>query len=211
MEVVFQIFVLIMSVVIHEVSHGAMASHLGDPTARLAGRLTLNPTAHLDPVGSFFVPLAVYIATAGTTTFGWAKPVPVNPYNLRAGKWGPSLVSFAGPGANLLIAIIFSVIVRTGQNYFSVGVIGMMASIVIVNIILAVFNLLPFPPLDGSKIVGAFFPHEYRKFEGLVSRYYLIFFALVLIVGWRIVEWPILWLAAHFLGSDVLSVLLIGG
>ena len=199
-----------MSVVIHEVSHGAMASRLGDPTARLAGRLTLNPMAHLDPVGSFFVPLAVYLATAGTTTFGWAKPVPVNPYNLKAGKWGPALVSVVGPGANLLIATIFSIIVRVGYVYFSVEVIEMMATIVIINIVLGVFNLLPIPPLDGSKIASAFFPREYSKFEGLVSRYYLVFFAFILIVGWQIVQVPILWLATHFLGSDVLSVLIMG-
>lgn len=93
-----------MSVVLHEVSHGVVADSLGDPTARLAGRLTLNPLKHLDPVGSFLVP--GFLLLAGGPVFGWARPVPYNPYNLRAGRWGPALVALAGPLSNLLVAVI---------------------------------------------------------------------------------------------------------
>ena len=95
-SIIFSIIVLIMSVVIHEVSHGAMAGLLGDPTARLAGRLTLNPLKHLDPIGSVILPLVMALIPGGII-FGWAKPVPYNPYNLRAGKWGPGVVAAAGP------------------------------------------------------------------------------------------------------------------
>ena len=112
METIFVIAILIMSVVIHEVSHGFVAEMLGDPTARLAGRLTLNPLKHLDPVGSFLVPLASY--TFFGFAFGWARPVPYNPYNLRAGRLGPAAVAAAGPAANILVAVFFGLVIRIG-------------------------------------------------------------------------------------------------
>ncbi|HPI24743.1 MAG TPA: site-2 protease family protein, partial [Candidatus Paceibacterota bacterium] len=103
---IFSIIVLVMSVVIHEVSHGYMAYVLGDPTAKLAGRLTLNPIAHIDPFGSIILPLLLSLLPGGIV-FGWAKPVPYNPYNLQAGKWGPAYVAAAGPASNILLAVIF--------------------------------------------------------------------------------------------------------
>jgi Zn-dependent protease len=110
LSVIFSIAVLIMSVVVHEVSHGYAAERLGDPTARLQGRLTLNPLSHLDPVGSFLVPFLTY-ATTGVA-FGWAKPVPYNPYNLRNQKWGEAIVAAAGPISNLIIAFLFGMLIR---------------------------------------------------------------------------------------------------
>src|SRR3989344_8193335 len=104
-DVIFPIIILLLSVVFHEVSHGFVAYFLGDPTAKLAGRLTLNPLKHLDPIGSVLVPLLTY--SAGGFIFGWAKPVPYNPYNLKAGRWGPALVGVAGPGGPLLLARLF--------------------------------------------------------------------------------------------------------
>ena len=104
---------LVMSIVLHEVAHGYMANWLGDPTARLAGRLTVNPISHIDPIGSVLVPLFLYFTHAGVL-FGWAKPVPYNPYNIRNQRWGEALVAIAGPGTNILLALIFALIIRAG-------------------------------------------------------------------------------------------------
>ena len=112
---IFFIAILIMSIVIHEVSHGYAAEMLGDPTARLAGRLTLNPINHLDMVGSFIVPVLMYLATG--FVFGWAKPVPYNPYNLKDGRWGPAIVAIAGPLANIFVAVFFGLLIRFGPLF----------------------------------------------------------------------------------------------
>src|SRR3989338_241276 len=110
LDIIFSILILILSVVVHEVSHGFAANYLGDPTARLAGRLTLNPIPHLDPIGSILIPLLLFFTKAGAM-FGWAKPVPVNPYNLR-GKYGEAIVAAAGPLSNIVLAIVFGLLIR---------------------------------------------------------------------------------------------------
>ncbi|MDH4330822.1 MAG: site-2 protease family protein [Candidatus Moranbacteria bacterium] len=177
--IVFQVMVLIMSIVVHEVAHGWAALKLGDPTAKYAGRLSLNPMKHLDPWGSFLVPLFM-IVTLGFG-FGWAKPVPYNPYNLKNQKTGPLLVALAGPLSNILLAVFFGLIARfITLNYMikvsiaehifqfeDLGVVfsGSFAAIffwlammmVILNVFLAFFNLIPIPPLDGSKLLFYFF------------------------------------------------------
>ena len=180
--IVFQVAILIMSVVIHEVSHGMSALWLGDPTAKYAGRLTLNPLKHLDLWGSFIVPL-IMILTLGFG-FGWAKPVPYNPYNLRDQQKGPAIVGLAGPLSNIIVALIFGlgarfislgsvvkvdIIQNLMQFNFSdlaIAVSGSLASIfflifvmiVFINVILAFFNLIPIPPLDGSKLLFSIIP-----------------------------------------------------
>ena len=143
MMLALQILVLIMSVVVHEVAHGYMASYLGDDTARYQGRLTLNPLEHLDPVGSFIIPLISF--TFGGFIIGWAKPVPYNPYNLRSSRRSEALVAAAGPASNLILALIFWLALGPG-NFFTA-----------INVTLAIFNLIPIPPLDGSKILAAIF------------------------------------------------------
>ena len=182
-EVIFIIIIIIISVVIHEVSHGFVADMLGDPTARLQGRLSLNPTKHLDPVGSFVVPLVAY-ALAGFA-IGWAKPVPYNPYNLKAGKWGPAIVAAAGPASNFLIAIIFGLIIRFTGGSFSQSFIDLSVLVVLYNVLLAVFNLVPVPPLDGSKILFALLPYhlrgvaEFMQRNSLLLVLFVIFFSIL--------------------------------
>ncbi|HDO23652.1 MAG TPA: site-2 protease family protein [bacterium] len=170
-DFIFAIAVLVMSVVIHEVSHGFAANAMGDPTAKYAGRLTLNPAKHLDFFGSFLVPMITYLL--GGFIFGWAKPVPYNPYNLKNQKWGPGAVAIAGPISNFLVAIVFGLIIRFGQIYavLPASFLQIATLIVFINIILGVFNLVPIPPLDGSKVLFAFFPYKWRHIEEFLERY----------------------------------------
>lgn len=155
LDTIFGLIILIISVILHEVAHGYMANFLGDPTARLQGRLTLNPVSHIDPVGSVLLPLILTL-THSPFLIGYAKPVPYNPYNLP-GKYDEGLVAFAGPGTNILIAIVFGLVVRFGGAALSPALVGACTIIVIINLVLAAFNLIPIPPLDGSKVLGALF------------------------------------------------------
>src|SRR3989339_280333 len=182
MEFLFIIIILIMSVVIHEVSHSYAALALGDSTAKYEGRLTLNPLSHLDPVGSVLVPLIGYFA--GGFIIGWAKPVPFNPYNLRNQRWGESIVAFAGPAANICLALIFGLLIRFGVLIqFGEAFVQIAVMIVFINLILATFNLIPIPPLDGSKILFSVLPNsllEVRSFLERNSIFILIFFIFFL-------------------------------
>src|SRR3989338_2639780 len=154
-DIIFGLVVLVFSVILHEVAHGHMANWLGDPTARLAGRLTLNPLRHIDPLGSIILP-ALLLITHAPILIGYAKPVPYNPYNLR-GKYGEGLVAFAGPGTNILIAVIFGLLIRFSGAQLGPDLINAFALIAYINLLLALFNLIPVPPLDGSKVLSALF------------------------------------------------------
>lgn len=148
------IVVLIASVIIHEVSHGYMAYFLGDNTAKLAGRLTLNPLPHIDLLGSIIIP-AFLVLSNSPIMFGWAKPVPYNPYNLkRGGKFAEGLVALAGPLSNILLALFFALLYKTSFISSSIAL-----QVIYMNLFLALINLVPIPPLDGSKILPAFLPH----------------------------------------------------
>jgi Zn-dependent protease len=193
MEYIFLIIILILSIVVHEVAHGAVAYYLGDPTAKYAGRLTLNPLRHLDPLGSIFLPL-ILILIKSPVLFGWAKPVPINPYNFRDQKYGSFKVSLAGPSANLAIALFFGLILRFVHLPVAFAGFGLMLSyIVYINILLAVFNLLPIPPLDGSHILFTFLPPSMAKTKLFLQQFgffiliFIIFFAfswIVAIINW---------------------------
>lgn len=182
----FYVIILLYSIILHEISHGVVALWLGDVTAKYAGRLTLNPKSHIDPVGSILVPGMLLLATMGTTAFGWAKPVPYNPNNIRDKKWGELWVALAGPTTNIVIALIAvlaskfvflssTVKIEVLNNFNAWSEVapllsGSVASIVFLllvyivfwNVILAFFNLIPIPPLDGSKILYALFPISTR-------------------------------------------------
>jgi Zn-dependent protease len=165
--VIFQVTVLVFVVIIHEVSHGVVALSLGDPTAKLSGRLTLNPIPHIDIYGSVILPLLMGLASGGAFVFGYAKPVPFNPYLLRDQKWAPALVALAGPASNLVLAILLGVLYRVASIFTSIpSEIGQLFEIaVVINIVLAVFNSLPIPPLDGSKIIAPLLPDKFLRSE----------------------------------------------
>ncbi|MEK7133434.1 MAG: site-2 protease family protein [Patescibacteria group bacterium] len=186
-EFLFAIAVLIMSVVIHEVSHGFSANALGDPTARLQGRLTLNPFKHLDPMGSIVVPAITYLI--GGFIFGWAKPVPYNPYNLKNQKWGPGAVAAAGPLANILIAVIFGLMIRFGaaNDFIPNAFLEIITLIVFINIVLAVFNLVPIPPLDGSKVLFSFLPYRWRHIQIFLEQYGFFILLIFIFFFWSII------------------------
>lgn len=184
MEFIFQIAILIMSIVIHEVAHGYAARFYGDLTAEYEGRLTLNPVKHIDPVGSVFVPLISYLF--GGFVFGWAKPVPYNPYNLKPGRWPEAFVALAGPLSNIGLAVVFGLLLRsigaTSESFVTIT-----AGIVYINVLLAVFNLMPVPPLDGSKLLFALFPDRIYKLRSFFERYGLILVLFFILFVWQLI------------------------
>jgi len=152
--------VLLFSIIVHEVAHGYVALLNGDPTAKIMGRITLNPGPHIDPVGTILLPGILLLTHAGLL-FGWAKPVPVNPLNFRNYRWGEITVSAAGPVSNLALAVVFAFLLRLGLG--NVGVMKMAYFGVTINIFLALFNLIPIPPLDGSHILAILLPPELQR------------------------------------------------
>jgi Zn-dependent protease len=181
-ETIFQIIILIMSVVVHEVAHGFAAYRLGDPTAKNLGRLTLNPIKHLDPFGSIIFPGLLLLANSGIV-FGWAKPVPFNPYNLKNQKWGEAIVALAGPASNILLALVFGLFIRFGMNLSFVddSMLQIASLIVFINLLLAIFNLVPIPPLDGSKILFSLLPYRFKYIRDFLERYgfFLVIFFII--------------------------------
>ena len=183
-----------MSVVIHEVAHGYAALALGDQTAKYQGRLTLNPFSHLDPVGSVLVPLIGY--SLGGFIIGWAKPVPFNPYNLKPEKWGlpaqagEALVAVAGPLSNIALALIFGTIIRFASTslLLNPAFLSLAGFVVMINITLAIFNLIPIPPLDGSKILFALLPYKWQWLRDSLERFGLIFVFIFVFFAWQIIH-----------------------
>jgi len=206
-EYIFLILILLFSVVIHEVSHGAAADYLGDPTARYAGRLTLNPLKHLDPIGSVILPIFLIILikiTGSGIIFGWAKPVPINPYNFRDQKYGSAKVAMAGPLANFAIALFFGLIMRFLPILSNVpGLYLMFSYIVYINILLAVFNLLPIPPLDGSHILFTFLPYSMENIKIFLSQFgfFILLFILFFFFQWII--YIIRWIFVLIVGNPI--------
>jgi Zn-dependent protease len=157
--------VLILSIILHEVAHGYAADSLGDPTARFAGRLTLNPLPHIDPMGSVIIP-AILMFSGSPIMFGWARPVPYNPHNLRTKRWGETLVALAGSGTNIALAVIFGLLVRFGAQSVPASALVFAGTIAFVNLFLGLFNLIPFPPLDGFTALRSSLPWSLSRSLG---------------------------------------------
>ncbi|HAM88152.1 MAG: Peptidase M50 [Candidatus Falkowbacteria bacterium GW2011_GWD2_38_42] len=184
--IIFQIIVLVFSAIIHEYMHGWMADQLGDTTAKDEGRLTLNPLPHIDPFGSVFLPFLL-VLSGSPFVFGWAKPVPYNPYNLRDQRYGPAKVALAGPLGNLITAIFFGMLLRFAPLAGNPLLITLLAIIVQINLLLMIFNLLPIPPLDGSKIIAPFLPENIQKFMLNLERYGMILVIVFVMFGFNLI------------------------
>ncbi len=195
---------LLFAIVIHEAAHGWMALRFGDPTARDAGRLTLNPLHHIDPFGTIIVPLLLYFSNTGFL-FGWAKPVPVNPYYFRDPKREMMWVSLAGPGANMLAAFACGLILRVMSlmaGGFGMGssLFGIAASMIlygmIINLVLACFNMIPIPPLDGSKVLMRFLPPRYEIIMLQLQGMGMFLLIGIIMIG-NVINVPILGMIIH--------------
>ena len=182
-DFVFSILILIFSVIVHEVSHGYAAYLLGDNTAKYAGRLNLNPFNHLEWFGSLILPILSY--RFGGFILGWAKPVPFNPYNLRNQKWGEAIVAVAGPLSNISIAVFFGLLIRFGvASQFGPAFLNISTIIVMINLVLATFNLVPIPPLDGSKILFSLLPYSMRYVRDYLERYQIFLILIFVFFLW---------------------------
>lgn len=173
----FGLIVLIFSAIIHEISHGEVALMLGDKTAKLMGRISLNPIKHIDPIGTLLLPF-VLIITGSSFIFGWAKPVPVNELNFKNPKKDMALTALAGPLSNIIISVILAILahifIATKVFDLSNQTIIALLFIIKINIYLAIFNLVPIPPLDGSKILFGFLPFKYNYIEDFLNQYGLL-------------------------------------
>jgi len=186
LEAALMAVVLLFSIIIHEVAHGYVALLNGDPTARMLGRITLNPVPHIDPVGTILLPLILLLSHAGIL-FGWARPVPVNPLNYRNYRWGEFAVSAAGPVSNLVLAAVFSLLLRLGLG--NVGLVKLASFGVSINIFLALFNLIPIPPLDGSHILAILLPRDLARLYAYLEP---VGFILILVLFYTGILWAII-------------------
>lgn len=188
MGLVFLLIALVMSITLHEFAHALAGHYLGDSTAQIKGRLTLNPLAHIDPVMTLMLP-ALLIITHSPVVFGAAKPVPFNPWAVHWGKWGAALVALAGPATNLLLAVFFALCLRiiplpgSGLQLF--------VTIIEVNVAFGVFNLIPFPPLDGSRLLYAVAPMGVREIMDRIERAGIVMVFLLLFLAYPFIS-PVL-------------------
>ena len=190
-----QIVILVFSVVLHEVAHGRVALWKGDTTARDAGRLALNPISHIDIFGTIIFPLLLLLTRSGIL-FGWAKPVPVNPWRFSDPKKDMALVGAAGPASNFLLAVVAGILIRLSIGSLGVNnaLIQALSFAVSINLVLAFFNLMPIPPLDGSRIIMAFLPQELAESYARIERFgFIIIFALFFLGVFHRVIFPIVY------------------
>ncbi|MFH1679343.1 MAG: site-2 protease family protein [Candidatus Eisenbacteria bacterium] len=182
-EAIPMLLVLFFCVVVHECAHGYVAYRLGDPTANDAGRLTLNPLAHVDLVGTIIIPLAL-VLSGSRFLFGWAKPVPINPMYFRRPMNGMALTGAAGPASNLLLALASALILRIAGGLLGSGIVAQMLLYgIVINVVLAVFNLMPIPPLDGSRVILPFLPESIARFYWELEPYGMFVVIGLLVTG----------------------------
>jgi Zn-dependent protease len=185
---IFYFLILIVSIIVHEVAHGLMAEREGDPTARMLGRITLNPLKHIDWFGSVILPLVLIVSNAGFV-LGWAKPVPYNPDNLKHGNKSVAKVAIAGIVVNLLVAVIFGLLIRASlaTGIVSRAFIDIASIIVLVNVVLALFNAIPIAPLDGFRFLSAVLPARAQPTLRVIEQYSLPLLLVFVVFLWRVV------------------------
>ena len=203
MSFIITLSIFFLAVIIHEYAHGWVAWKLGDPTAKAAGRLTLNPLAHIDPVGTIFLPLMLLVMHS-PVVFGWAKPIPVNFHSLKNPKKDMVWVGLAGPAANIIFALLLAFILKfftlTGSHLF----VALLSSGIIINLVLAVFNMLPIPPLDGSRVMMGLLPRDLAMRYATLERYgFIIIFGLLFLGIIGSVIWPLVMFLAQLLGVTI--------
>lgn len=194
---------LLIAMTVHEFSHGLTAYKLGDPTAKYSGRLTLNPFAHIDPMWTFFLPLFLFISTHGQFVFGAAKPVPINYHSLKNPKRDIIWIGLSGPAANFLLASVLSLFLKffpTPPGLLSL----ILGNLIIINVVLGVFNLLPIPPLDGSRILSGLLPPDLAYSYARIEPYGFIILMLLLWFGvFGYIVWPAVNLILRILGVTI--------
>ncbi len=199
-NLLFFFIIIIPSAIIHEYMHGYVANHFGDPTAKYAGRLTLNPFAHIDLWGTLLMPLTLFLFSGGRFFFAYAKPVPVNPLFLR-GKYSGILVAAAGPLANFITAAVFGMLTRLLPISNFTEILGL---IVYANVLLGVFNLIPIPPLDGSKVLFPLLPASLDQFKENLERYgFVVILFFLFVVGFQWLMPIIFWIYRIFAGAPL--------
>ncbi len=199
LPLLFFFLIIIPSSILHEYAHGWMADQLGDPTARYAGRLTMNPIPHIDLWGTILMPLFLFFISGGSFLFAYAKPVPYNPYNLKNQKWGSVAVGLAGPAANIILALAFGIFMRFLPVDSTLVI--FLSIIVYANVLLAVFNLVPIPPLDGSKLLFALLPNSQYRVAEFLNRYGFVILLFFIFFGFQIITPVIIFLYRLFTGG----------
>ena len=202
MEMIAQLVALVFGLTLHEFAHALAGHYLGDTTASERGRLSLNPLAHIDPVATLLLPLSL-ILLQSPVVFAAAKPVPFNPYMLRGGRWGAALVALAGPATNFLLAAFFAA--WSHLIAFNAVSATFFAAMILVNVGLGVFNLIPFPPLDGSRLLYAVAPSGVREIMDKIEQLGFMFLLVVMLVGYQFIAPYVaratLWVASLLLGG----------
>lgn len=200
MSQIFFFLVLVPSAILHEYMHGFVADKLGDPTAKYAGRLTLDPRVHIDPIGSIILPLGLFLLSGGKFMFAYAKPVPYNPHNLKNQRWGPVAVAVAGPLSNFLLAFIFGLIIQ----FLPVSSLSDFLSLIVyANVLLGVFNLVPIPPLDGSKVLLAVLPDSLHMVRVVLEKYGFVLLIVFMIFFYKFLSPLIEFLFQLFTGGAI--------
>jgi Zn-dependent protease len=211
-KIVVSVIPILIAITFHEVSHGYVANRLGDPTAKFTGRLTLNPIAHIDPIGTVLMPIILFYLSQGQFVFGYAKPVPINPMNFRDPKRDMALSAAAGPLTNITLALLSQIILMhiiipassVLPGSVSLAVLRPLALMfqfsVIINIVLAVINLIPIPPLDGGRVLIGFLPHRQALSYSKIEPYGFIIVIALFITGIaHIVIYPLVALLYTFI------------
>lgn len=212
-QVVISAVPILIAIIVHEVAHGVVAYKLGDPTAKVMGRLTLNPIAHIDPFGTIIMPILLYVLTHGQFVFGYAKPVPINPRNFRNPKRDMAISAAGGPVSNVLLALLGVLLLKYAVlpaaefaplemvNTFLVPIKEMLLAGIFINIILASFNLIPIPPLDGGRVLMGFLPWRQANALGKLEPFGMIIVMALIYTGIaNYIVLPLKWLFFSFLG-----------